>query len=309
MSNMKPAVFIVGHERSGTSLLRALLTSHGGFALPPNDADLLHLLEQNSSHGMLEREKISQIQKDRKLSYWNIDWDSIEKEIPEQGLNIKKLFQIIQDQYWSRYSNLRRAVKRPRYEYKIDVIKEVYPDALIIAIVRDPRAVLASKKYYRDSADKSWKTFGFIYNRLLTSLNRWRLSLAAIKRAHTVYGPESVFIVHYEDLVTSPESTITKLFAFLSEPYDRDKIYRGISEEFNSNSTFAEATSEQTIFKQDSITRWKTKLEATEQYIVDHAIGDKLKTEEYDLSNAHATNGTKIIGFFNLQLFKLLVFR
>lgn len=112
--------------------------------------------------------------------------------------------------------------KTPRHVFRIAEILRLYPEAKVVCMVRDPRAVVAS---YRD-----WKNQGGLrraendpdyqaairadeerarmsYHIVLASM-MWRGSANAASEARTAFTPERVRLVRYEDVTDDPEATL-----------------------------------------------------------------------------------------------------
>ena len=112
--------------------------------------------------------------------------------------------------------------------FRIPDLLSVFPDARIICLVRDPRAVAAS---YRDwkrnepseeeleagSADR--QRIQRSYNVVLHALI-WRSSIAAAVRALHAYGDGSIRLQRYEELVSEPEESLRAVAGWLDLEYD-----------------------------------------------------------------------------------------
>jgi hypothetical protein len=278
-------LFIVGHERSGTSLVRAVLAAHPDFYIAPNDADPLLLLEGASSKGKFDAGSLNILRTDSKLKAWDIDWKEVQTAIDGRILPCEHVYKIVLEQFWKTSSAKWKAIKRPKYERRIDLIKRLFPESRIIALIRDPRAVLSSKKYYTGKVGKYWKIGGVLHVRLMTSILRWRSSVELIRQAEQRYGKDMVLVLRYEDIIENPTSFLQRLFAFLDTEYTEEEILRGIRNGFNSNSSFLDESKEQSVFRKDTLDRWKEKLEPCEQDIINVALQQYLASEGYEPGN------------------------
>lgn len=100
--------------------------------------------------------------------------------------------------------------KTPTHLFHVPAILSVLPDALFLAMVRDGRDILASKKSRRDrgsSFDPLWDMLA------------WRAAVNVIHAAQRQH-PESVIVVHYEDFVSDPAGELKRICAGLDLPYD-----------------------------------------------------------------------------------------
>jgi hypothetical protein len=299
-------LFIVGHERSGTSLVRAVLAAHPDFYIAPNDADPLLLLEGASRKRQCNADNLDILSTDPKLKAWDIDWQGVKTAIAGRELSCSQVYKIILEEFWKNSAAKWKAIKRPKYERRIDLLKGLFPECRIIALIRDPRAVLSSKKYYGGEVGKYWKIAGFLHVRLVTSILRWRSSVALIRQAEQRYGSDMVYVVRYEDIIENPARFLRRLFAFLDTEYSEEDVLKGIRSSFNSNSSFLDESTEQSVFRKDTLDRWKEKLEPGEQEIINFALQQYLEREGYDTGDAGADEKRGNICRLNCMMMRML---
>jgi hypothetical protein len=113
----------------------------------------------------------------------------------------------------------------PRNVYYIGEILQLYPEARIINMIRDPRDVLLSQKgkwkrralgaknIPRKEAFRSWIN----YHPILIS----KLWNASIRAAETFVEEERVYTIHFEYLLANPEETVQKICDFLNISFDQ----------------------------------------------------------------------------------------
>ncbi len=299
-------LFIVGHERSGTSLVRAILAAHPDFYIAPNDADPLMLLEGASCKGQFNVDRLGDLRSDFKLQAWDIDWGAVQTVIAGRELPCGEVYKIVMEQYWKNSAAQWKAIKRPKYERRIDLIKGLFPECRIVALIRDPRAVFSSKKYYGGQMGRYWKICGFLHVRLMTSILRWRKSVNLIREAEKRYGRDTVLVVRYEDIIENPTSFLRRLFGFLDTEYNEEDVLRGIRSGFNSNSSFLEESTEQSVFRKDTLDRWKEKLEPGEQEIINFALQQHLASEGYEPDSGNIDEKPGSICRLNCMMMRLL---
>lgn len=95
--------------------------------------------------------------------------------------------------------------KTPRYYHIVDELKEIFPGARFILLIRNPLAVLSSMLAARERSKEGWTGLGRPdrVHDLLTAPRR-------IESFITKLGDEAL-VVRYEDLVSQPEDTIRSL--------------------------------------------------------------------------------------------------
>lgn len=155
--------------------------------------------------------------------------------------------------------------KTPQHTYFIDAILRHVPDALFVEIVRDPRAVLASKKRREQVVHTSGKFTDEererlrrerVYDPLLDTL-AWRLAVRA-GRAAAVQHPDRIYTIQYERLIVEPEATIRALCNFLALPFTAAML------NVKWMSTGEQVRAGHTGFQTGSLARWRDDLGAAE---------------------------------------------
>ena len=188
---MEAPIFVVGTMRSGTTLLRLVLDSHERLAIADESGFLRAVAatrsipDQLDGDGWYRRYGVTDEQMDARL-------------------------RAFYDELFSSYARSRGKArwgdKTPFHINHLPVLAEVFPDALVVGIVRHPGAVVASQlRRGRDfsTAVRSWRAQN---RRLLRAASRRQLR-------------DRLVVLRYEDLVTAPEPTLRELLAFLGEPW------------------------------------------------------------------------------------------
>ena len=121
--------------------------------------------------------------------------------------------------------------KTPAHLAYVDTLLEWFPDARIVHMIRDPRAVYVSDlRRRRTKLRKPYSWFGRIPGLLpAVILVQTTLVWRAAARSHAVYEtkyPGRYRLVRFEDVVQRPEKTLAELFAFLgvAEPVDATNV-------------------------------------------------------------------------------------
>jgi hypothetical protein len=181
-------IFIVGCQRSGTTLLRLMLDSHPRISCGPESgllSDLAGLHGRNA--GYLRNYGLPD-------EYWDAKF--------------AQFFDSIKTEYALSNGKARWADKTPKYALSLDYILRLFPTCQIIHMVRDGRDVVAS---HRDK----WG-----YWSAIKATVKWPRYVDAARSGGAKLGSERYIEVRYEDLVRAPESTMRTLLEFLHEPWD-----------------------------------------------------------------------------------------
>jgi hypothetical protein len=181
-------IFIVGCQRSGTTLLRLILDSHSRISCGP-ETRFLEDMERIVGSDW------------KRLSQYGFSRD-------EWLRRIATFFGGIQQDYAHTRGKERWADKSPRYAMKLAFIMELFPDAQVVHVIRDGRDVAVSHK----------KRFG--YWSCVKSSVKWPRYIAVARAAGQRLPAGQYHEVRYEELVGNQEKTLRELMHFLGEEWE-----------------------------------------------------------------------------------------
>jgi hypothetical protein len=150
--------------------------------------------------------------------------------------------------------------KTPEHAHFIQHIKELYPEAKFIHIVRDGRDVMLSVFAYASNLPTPPET-------VEEAAGRWIGTLDTVEQMGRKY-PDDILTVRYEDLVASPESNLSRIFAFIGEPCSPDKV-KNIVEQYPPSAK--------------SVGNWLRKLTAEDAVAFEKTAHDWLRVLNYEL--------------------------
>jgi len=203
-------VFVAGLERSGTSLMYALLASHPDLAMTRRTNLWRHFYQQFGD--LRERENLDRclemMRRYKRLVPLGVDWDRLREDLLDGAVTYPRLFALVEQQYADRVGRPRWGDKSLHTERHAEAIVAAYPDARILHMIRDPRDRFASSL-------ARWKVRrGGVGAGTAEWLSSARLALRNEGRFRGSYRS-----VRYEALVRDPEGTLAELCAFIGAPY------------------------------------------------------------------------------------------
>jgi hypothetical protein len=150
--------------------------------------------------------------------------------------------------------------KTPRHIYQLDAIMKRFPQAKVLFMVRDPRAVVASYENWKfqgrptanvpEKVEAERERALKSYHPLIIAL-MWRSGVRTFQSAQSRYGEGRIRRVRYEDLVSAPADTLRGVCGFLEEPFEDDMLNVPFS-----NSSFADLDRQGGI-RTGSLERWR----------------------------------------------------
>lgn len=213
--------FIVGPGRSGTTLLRAILDARPDVHIPgETHFYTTYRIENAMRFHFLTRtnylKAVRRYPKWRHVSYEHLDWRrfaALASELPTSRSSVLKAYlqACAEADGASRFGE-----KTPGHVRTLSRLWRDFPQAKVIHIIRDPRAVAAS--YLRH--DLYLRVFG-------KDVTRATLKWVEAARIHRKFCKDPrYFLLRYEDLVSSPEDVLAQMQDFLALPHDPQMLER-----------------------------------------------------------------------------------
>ncbi len=203
-------IFVAGPERSGTSLIYAILASHPNIAMSRRTnfwAYFYNRYGDLSKPDNFER-CFNTLMHYRRVLVLQPDPDRLRREFGQGQPTYARLFTLIEEHYAERVGKPRWGDKSLNTERYVDLIFAAYPTARFVHMVRDPR-----DRY--SSAVTRWKVSR---GGIGAGTAIWLASVKMARRNQQRY-PDRYMIVRYETLVSDPETTVREICAFMGEDY------------------------------------------------------------------------------------------
>ena len=233
-------IFVAGNSRSGTTMMGRIL----GNQPEVFTFHELHFFEQlwtpSDKNRYLHKAEAEQlaarllcIQRDGYLTQGNLDRfleesKELVAEIHEKTLTSAGVFAAFLHYEVVRHSKRIPCDQTPRNVFYIGEILELYPEARIINMIRDPRDVLLSQKgkWKRRSLGamnipqkevfRSWIN----YHPIIIS----KLWNASIRAGERFAEDDRIHTLHFEHLLKNPEKAVQEVCGFLNLPFDKSLL-------------------------------------------------------------------------------------
>lgn len=214
-------LFIIGMPRSGTKLIRTLLNNHSSIYIPSIETNNIPLMiKLYREIGDIKDPKnfhrfYNTISKTTYFKYRKLDKKKIitESEWYNSCSNFtigevfKKLILFNIDCHQEDV-DLIWGDKSPSYINHVHHLKEIFPQAKFIHIIRDVRD-------YCLSINKAWG------KNMLRAAKRWTDDNFALKKAISDFT-QDVLELKYENLIENPQQILNEICHFLSIPYEEN---------------------------------------------------------------------------------------
>ena len=284
-------IFIVGCERSGTTMLRLMLNEHSNIALPPQTKFSRKLYKRRMLFGdlsngenkdkiidwMLERETSTKLI-DLKLDLGHLrkSWDDC--------TTIGKITGTVFQQYSQTRHKSRWGDKRPYYIRYIPQLLKLYPDARIIHVIRNGHDCIASLKRM-----PWWKK-----NSIHSMLN-WRHSIRMGVKASGAFK-DQFLEVRYEDIVRHPENQLKIICDFINVKYESGMLDFHLNTERNIPA-YKKEWHHKTFkpLSEDAIDTGKEQLSDNELKFFSWCAGKELNLWNYDVNKRELSFSLKYL--------------
>ncbi len=214
MSGLSDApFFIVGVHRSGTTLLRYMLSSGGRVYIPPESDFIPRYFGRNPSRPLSPRQLDAILRAIFTRYRFVREWEGPPPEKIIFGRNptpaafLDTLYRL----YAAQHGAVRWGDKTPIYASYIPLLHDLFPQARFIHLIRDGRDVALSML---DKWGRSERHVDLYF-----AARNWVRRIRQARAAGRQLGPDFYYELTYERLVQAPARELEALCAFLQEEY------------------------------------------------------------------------------------------
>lgn len=279
-------VLVGGPDRSGTTLMFALLASHPNISMVRRTnmwRYFHHRYGDLSNLDNLDR-CLGDMIRYRRMRHLQPDRDRIRSEFLQGKPTYGHLFALFHQHNTERAGKRRWGDKSLHIEHYADRVFAELPSARIIHMVRDPRDRYASVR----------RRHGQDLSRVGAATGRWLISTRVGRRNEKRY-PDHYLIVRYEDLARAPEAIMRRVCTFIGEPYSPDMLSMdGVPEhrDGGGNSSFGDMRPR--AISTRAIGRYRDVLSSSELAFIQLFAGGELARMGYERHETGFTPGTRV---------------
>ena len=189
-------IFVVGTMRSGSTLFRLILDAHPHIAISEETGFMGGLLAAERIPGWVHGEGW----------YERLGWSQ-----EEFDARLREFYAGLFERHARAEGKQRWGDKTPFHSAHIAEMARIFPDSVVVAIVRHPGAVVHS-------------LVGKFHYTVGDAVAYWDSTNKEILRRGAELGGRRFALLRYEDLVEHPEETLHELVDFLGEPWSDDLL-------------------------------------------------------------------------------------
>lgn len=285
--------FIIGNPRSGTTLLRLMLTCHPNIVVPPEGGFCIKLFAKYNSFGgdIAEIESfVDDLLKIPKMEFWGLSRKPLIKYIERIGpTNYNEMTKGVY-RYYGKSKTKKDFIwgdKNNFYLNHIEKIAMLFPDAVFLHIVRDGRDVACS---YRDLSTVKGKYAPLFSNSVMETAIEWKTNLLTIRKSFDSIGWHRVCEIKYEDLIIKPRNTLNEICLFLGKEYSDEMLEyheRNKNDEIEPTAYNKWKALTKEKLTDSRIERWRSKMFYEDIIIFQNVSSNMLQQYSYPLSVQH----------------------
>jgi Sulfotransferase family len=271
--------FLLGHDRSGTTMLRLVL-DRGEASVPPESMFLVDFAPVRRAGRLDDRGRaerfLREVWNHPRVRLWHLSADP--PALPA-GLSHEQAYRFAVTApfvaYAQREGKTRWGDKTPLYLRHVDELAAVWPEARFLVLVRDGRDVALSVLPLPFGPNNVW-----------AAARSWAQAVRLGRQAEQSY-PGRVLTLRYEDVVERPAEAAERACAFLELRFEPDML----AVERTDSSKIVEDqsawfTNVWAGINASAVGKWRTKMSPREQRIFESVAGQELKGLGYEIRGA-----------------------
>jgi len=243
---IKDAIFLVGAERSGTTLLRLMLDHHPQVAFNYEFDYSVELIAEECGFPDLD---------------FYYQWLSTNRIFLSTGFCIDKNLnyrELVNSFLIQKKEQNQKPIVGATVHHHFDKLLSIWPQAKFIHIIRDPRDVAIS------CVNMGWA------GNLWTGPDRWIEAEQTWDKLEKSLSENQYIEIHYEDLIINVTDTLEKLCNFIGVSYDEEML------NYPQNSSYS-------LPDPSLVFQWKRKLSPQNVQLIETKVGDLLSKKGYSL--------------------------
>jgi sulfotransferase family protein len=281
-----PPFFIVGVDRSGTTMVRLAL-DRGRVAIPPESMFLVDFAPVRRRGGLDEPRAaeafLRRVWTHPRVRLWGVIGEA--PTLPA-GLSHEDAYRFAVEAPFRAYAaaegKTRWADKTPSYLAHVDELAAVWPEARFVVVVRDGRDVALSLLRVPFGPNNAWAAGRF-----------WARGIRLGRDAEARH-PGRVLTVRYEDVVAGPRDELARIAGFVGVPWDDEML---AIERTDPSKLVTEQESWFTNvwagINASAAGRWRQDMSPRDRAAFESVAGTELERMGYEVGGVRASLGTR----------------
>jgi hypothetical protein len=273
-----PPFFIVGCDRSGTTMLRLILDGSPDVAIPTESMIVVDFAgwARDTLATDAEFDRLAAaVWRHPKVREWRLPGSPPVREGRTGAAAYRAAIEAPFVAYAALHGKPRWADKTPYYVGELDLVKRVFPEARIVNLVRDGRDVALSLLRVPFGPGNVW-----------AAARQWRAAVDAGDAASARYG-DDVLTIRYEDLVAEPDAVARGVCEFCEIAYRPEML--AIEESARGKLAAGQEGWFADLYAgigTRSVGKWTTGMTRSQQAVFAEGASEALRRHGYDVPDA-----------------------
>ncbi|MFK7847126.1 MAG: sulfotransferase [Rhodothermales bacterium] len=287
---MESPIFIVGANRSGTTLLRLILNAHPHIAIPE---EIIYFgsfmagkpIEQWANPGLTSDAYAAFVTDfvEHKCGVLDgVDHQEIKQQILASAhKDFCHPYKTMLEAWAGHHGKKRWGEKTPGNLFYADILLEMFPDARFIHMIRDPRAGVSSMM----------KTTFFPQDIAFNAMSRRKFMRRGRQILETSVPAAQRLLLRYEDIVTEPDTTVKAICNFIGERFEPAMLsfYKDSSRYMKAEASTSFNKAATKPISAEMLDKWKKNLATKDIAMVEAICRSEMLEFGYDFSSARLT--------------------
>ncbi|MDQ3931556.1 MAG: sulfotransferase [Actinomycetota bacterium] len=220
-----PPFFIIGVDRSGTTLLRSMLNRHAQLAIPPESHFIPRLWRRRRRYGSKDRidrteRFLLDLGSDERYRHWDLPLDAVRGQlVATAAQTFSEHLEAVFRAYARHRGKTHWGDKTPEYAHFVPLLAGLFPQARFVHLIRDGRDVaLSMLDRHRTSTHRTGKTP--LHRHSPSPAFFWSRRIRIVRRAVADLEVDRYCSLRYEDLLDDPEEQLRRLCQFIGVEFD-----------------------------------------------------------------------------------------
>jgi Sulfotransferase family len=272
-----PLVFVGGSERSGTTLLRNMLTAHPELSIPNESPFTFRTYRDMARRGQEGDVALAWqlLQETSRFKQWRLPVEEVEAMLREHPPgSYADLIRSIFAAYARWRGKPHAGDKTTANALWFPWLAEQFPASRFVHVLRDPREVCMSRAVQ-------------IFNRggIVGAAEHWRSHVAAAREAMPALG-DRILEIRYEQLIAAPEEQLERLGKFLGIGFDPAMLQYGRAPDVLPQHG-QDVHAREPV--QTELRRWRTELARDDVSVIESIAGELMDDVGYPRELARLT--------------------
>lgn len=282
--------FVVGFQRSGTTLLRLMLNAHPEIGIPHDSAELWGTYARRAEtvyHGVQAPEDVRRIVDDLlaepRIRAWQTELPRealLGDPLPSSFAGVMRRFHVV---YARAHGKSRWGDKNTGTLVELDRLNALFPRGQIVHLVRDGRDCALSHRS---------KEYVYGYENVLRVAREWREQVMLCQKMGAMLPRERFHEVRYEDLLADPEGELGRLCEFLGVPFSPRMLeyHHAVDEHVPADRRSLWPLLDRPPVASNAF-KWQTRMSRGDRAIFERTAGELLRHFGYETSGSAAQHG------------------